>query len=222
MLPPFAELAEDPDARLDHLCLAVARELRGDRVDAAAALATLDRLGAELADVAARTARTAVEQAGACAAVLGGVHGFAGDPEHYDDPRGSMLDLVLLRKTGLPILLSVVYIEVARRAGLPIAGVGLPGHYVCGHFGTDPPLLLDPFGGGAPVDVVPEAAPHVRPWTHHETTMRVLNNLVGSYQRRGQVVAALRVGELRLLLPAPDGLREELEVELQRLRAPLN
>ena len=59
-----------------------------------------------------------------------------------------MLDLVLTRRRGLPILLSVVYVEVARRAGIQIAGVGLPGHFVVGHFGTDPPVLLDPFAGG--------------------------------------------------------------------------
>ena len=46
-----------------------------------------------------------------------------------------MLDLVLARRTGLPILLSVVYVEAARRAGIRLSGVGLPGHFVVGHFG---------------------------------------------------------------------------------------
>ena len=62
-----------------------------------------------------------------------------------------MLDVVLTKHTGLPILLSVVYIEVARRADIPIGGVGLPGHFVVAHFGAHPPLLLDPFERGAPI-----------------------------------------------------------------------
>ena len=67
----------------------------------------------------------------------------------YDHPDNSMLDLVLTRRRGLPILLSVVYVEVARRAGIELAGVGLPGHFVVGHFGAEPAALLDPFAGGA-------------------------------------------------------------------------
>src|SRR5450755_4022683 len=62
----------------------------------------------------------------ACGQLLGAAHGFAGNRERYDDPDNSMLDLVLARRRGLPILLSVVYIEVARRGGIPLAGVGLP------------------------------------------------------------------------------------------------
>jgi transglutaminase superfamily protein len=112
---------------------------------------------------------------------------------------------VLERRRGLPILLSAVYVEVARRAGVPLAGVGLPGHYVVGHFGAPEPLLLDPFGGG--VRITPDApASLVRPWTPHETAMRMLNNLVPAFRRRGDLVGALRAAELRLALPA--GARE--------------
>ena len=86
-----------------------------------------------------------------------------------------MLDLVLARRRGLPILLSVVYIEVARRAGIELAGVGLPGHFVVGHFGTYPRLLLDPFAGGVQVktDVAPD---QVRPWRADEVAMRMLTS----------------------------------------------
>ena len=59
-----------------------------------------------------------------------------------------------LRLPVLPILLSVVYAEVARRAGVRISGVGLPGHFVVGHFGTLPPLLLDPFNSGTSIDAL--------------------------------------------------------------------
>ena len=94
-----------------------------------------------------------------------------------------MLDVVLARRRGLPILLSVVYIEVARRADIPIAGVGFPGHFVVAHFGTRPPLLMDPFRRGA---ILSAEGGHevVRPSPPHEIAMRMLNNLVGSYERR--------------------------------------
>jgi regulator of sirC expression with transglutaminase-like and TPR domain len=200
-LPSFAVLARRADARLDELALALAAEFGA--VDAAAALATLDVVGGERA------------------ALLGDQLGFAGDREHYDDPDNSMLDRVLSRRRGLPILLSVVYVEVACRAGVALAGVGLPGHFVVGHFGATPPVLLDPFSGGAPVaGERPEK--FVRPWSPHEIAMRMLNNLVGSFQRRGNIAAAIRAGELRLALPAEEGLREGLRTELRGMRARLN
>lgn len=193
-------------------------------MDAAGALAHLDALGAAYADALAALGggRTPFAEARGIAVLLGDTHGFAGDTGHYDDPRNSMLDRVLERRRGLPILLSVVYIEVARRAGVPIAGIGLPGHYVCGHFGADPALLLDPFAGGVPLHSAPGTAPLVRPWTAHETAMRMLNNLVGSYQRRGQVPLALRAAELRLLLPCDAALRDLLTRELAQIRSRLN
>lgn len=120
-------------------------------VDAAAAMASLDALGTELLRAAEQTSGTPEAHALACRQTLGVAHGFLGDREQYDAPQNSMLDLVLARRRGLPILLSVVYIEVARRAGIELAGVGLPGHFVVGHFGTYPRLLLDPFAGGVQV-----------------------------------------------------------------------
>jgi regulator of sirC expression with transglutaminase-like and TPR domain len=129
--------------------------------------------------------------------------------------------VVLTRRRGLPILLSVVYVEVARRAGIPLAGVGLPGHFVVGHFGADPPLLFDPFSGGATVeaDVAPVL---VRPWRPAEIAMRMLNNLVAAYQRRGDVDAAIRAASMRLALPAEASLRDTLQAELRAIQARLN
>jgi Transglutaminase-like superfamily len=219
--PAFAALAARPDPPLDELALGIAVELRG--IDAAAvrgARARLDALGAELAEAAAGASDPHAE-ARACAELLGERHGFAGDAEHYDDPANSMLDLVLSRRRGLPILLSVVYVAVARRAGVALAGVGLPGHYVVGHFGASPPLLLDPFAGGAPVAGAPPPA-FVRPWGAHETALRILNNLVGSYQRRGNVGAAIAAARMRLDLPLERPLRDGLETELRTLQARLN
>ena len=218
-LPSFEELAASPDATPDLLALALAAAFRA--IDAAQALAALDELGEEVAGVVRDSAATREAEASALAHVLGTVHGFAGDTEQYDRPENSMLDQVLERRRGMPILLSVVYVEVARRADVPLAGVGLPGHYVVGFFGPPEPLLLDPFGGGVRITAdVPAAL--VRPWTPHETAMRILNNLVAAFQRRGDLAGALRAAELRLALPADTSERDRVRTELARLRAHLN
>ena len=116
---PFAGLAGDPGATLDVLALALAAEFRD--VDVAGAMRRLDILGAELSRAAEQTNGTPEAHALACGQIIGAAYGFVGDREHYDDPGNSMLDLVLTRRRGLPILLSVVYVEVARRAGIQIA-----------------------------------------------------------------------------------------------------
>ncbi len=218
-LPRFAELAAAPDPSLDALALALAAEFR--QVDAAAALARLDDLGRELAQAVGGIPQTPQAQAHACAKLLGGAHGFAGDRERYDHPDNSMLDLVLARRRGLPILLSVVYVEVARRAGVPLAGLNLPGHFVVGHFGASPPLVLDPFAGGQPIGVE-VAEPVARPARPTEIALRMLNNLVAAYGRRGDVGAAIRAASMRLALPTEPPLRAALHHELRAIRAQLN
>jgi regulator of sirC expression with transglutaminase-like and TPR domain len=217
--PSFAQLAREPDPPLGALALALAAEFH--EVDVAGAIAALDALGRDVAAAASRTDGTPAAQARAVAGVIGGAHGFAGDREQYDHPDNSMLDVVLARRRGLPIVLSVVYVEAARRAGIPLAGVGLPGHFVVGHFGADPPILLDPFAGGAGVDGEPPDE-LVRPWHAAQIAMRMLNNLVGSYARRGDLGAAIRAGDLRLALPAEESFREGLRAELRAMQARLN
>lgn len=219
MLPSFAELAASDAPPLDQLALSLAAEFRA--VDVESAISELDALGAEVSEAAACTSGDPVAQARACAAVLAESHGFIGDAGDYDEPDNSMLDRVLARRRGLPILLSVVYVEVSRRAGIPLAAVGLPGHFVVGQLSADPPLLLDPFNGG--LDLAPEmAVGSPRAWTPHEIAMRMLNNLVAAYQRRGDVGSALRAATMRARLPAQDGLKEALQVELRSLQARLN
>jgi regulator of sirC expression with transglutaminase-like and TPR domain len=216
----FENLAELPDPQLDELALALAAEFRA--VDPEDALAELDRLGGELAEAAG--AASPEDQAEACREVLGERHGFIGDRDEYDHPDNSMLDLVLERRRGLPILLSVVYVETARRAGFRLGGVGLPGHYVVGHFGADPPLLLDPFSGGTSVGkVAPEiAAIYVRPWAAHETALRILNNLTAAYSSRADFARAIHAAELRLKLPLDDASRTAMTTELRSLHAKFN
>jgi regulator of sirC expression with transglutaminase-like and TPR domain len=181
----------------------------------------LDALGAELRQSASETGGDANDIARVCGELLGMRHGFQGDQENYDDPENSMLDLVLTRRQGLPILLAVVYIEVARRADIPIGGVGLPGHFVVAHFGVEPPLLLDPFARGRIIGAA-VAEGVVRPWQPHEIAMRMLNNLVASYQRRANLTAAIRAASMRLSLPAEPALKTALGAELRGLQACLN
>jgi len=75
--------------------------------------------------------------------------GFRGNTEAYYDPRNSYLNDVLDRRTGIPITLSTVYMEVARRAGLDVEGVGLPGHFVVRVNVPGRAVLIDPFHCGA-------------------------------------------------------------------------
>lgn len=215
-LESFETLAAGHDAQLDELSLAMAAEFK--QVDAAAALARLDELGNEVRQCVEAGARPR-EQLHALRDVLGRGHGFAGDREQYDHPQNSMLDIVLQRRAGLPILLSAVYVEVARRAGIRLDGVGLPGHFVVGHFGTVPALLLDPFDGGAEPELPAQLS--VQPWGVHETVLRMLNNLVATYQRRNDLGRAIRAAEMRLVLPGGHEL-PGLETELRGLRARLN
>lgn len=77
--------------------------------------------------------------------------GFRGDWETYGDPANAVLPRVLVRKRGLPIALSILWIDLARRLGFDAVGVALPGHFIAG-IRTDVGLLyFDPFNGGAPV-----------------------------------------------------------------------
>lgn len=219
MLPSFADLAATRDPRLDFLALALAQEFR--TVDVAEALATLDLLGAELLLAAKGRPRSPEVMANVCRQTLGTAYGFTGDQAQYDHPDNSMLDLVLARRRGLPILLSTVYVEAARRADIELGPVGLPGHFVVGHFGAEPPLLLDPFAGGTAVTVaVPREL--VRPWRAHEIAMRMLNNLVSSYTRRGDLGTAIRAAAMRLALPASTEERDLLQGELRALHSRLN
>lgn len=78
--------------------------------------------------------------------------GFRGNLEEYYDPQNSHLNRVLERRVGIPITLSLVYLEVARRLGLPVVGVGLPGHFVVKVAGAHEEVLLDPFYKGAILD----------------------------------------------------------------------
>ena len=79
--------------------------------------------------------------------------GFVGNRERYEDPRNSFLNDVIARRTGIPITLAIVFMEIAGRAGLTIDGVNFPGHFLMRCPEPDRPepaaLIVDPFNGGA-------------------------------------------------------------------------
>lgn len=209
----FASLAAEPAAPVEELALAIAGEFR--LVDESAVRDELDELGAEVAEERQPGPDGDVR---ALQLVLGERHGFHGEEFGYDHPDNSMIDLVLERRLGLPILLSVVYIGVAARAGVPLAGIGLPGHFVVGHLGAEPPAVLDPYHGGRRIDVLQPPPP----WSAHEIALRILNNLVGSFGRRGDLAGGIRASQLRLDLPTEGDERERLADEALALRARLN
>lgn len=216
---PFAELACEPDPPVEELALALAGEFAS--VDPVPARAHLDRLADEVLE---ELARPDPEPLAALGAVLGRRHGFTGDTREYDHPDNSMLPLVLERRRGLPITLAIVYVAVARRSGIPLRGVGLPGHFVAGYFPVPGarPTLLDPFHAGVRI-AVPELPERlVRPWGPHETVLRMLNNLVRAFSKRGGLAHAIRAAELRLLLPVEPQDMERMTLEARALRARLN
>src|SRR6185503_12214273 len=80
--------------------------------------------------------------------VLFGVMGFRGNTENYNDPRNSFFNDVLERRVGIPITLSAVYLEVARRISFPLVGVGMPGHFLVKYADRDQEIFMDPFNSG--------------------------------------------------------------------------
>ncbi|MER6425815.1 transglutaminase-like domain-containing protein [Streptomyces sp. NPDC001137] len=142
----FAEEARSERPDLSTLCLLVGAEADGalDEAGLDAAQMELDRLAGRV------PFRPGGPMAWATALhhLLGVQDGFRGSPADYQRLESSLLHEVLRRRRGLPILLSVVWMEVARRAGAPVYGVALPGHFVVGFGPREQQVLVDPFDGG--------------------------------------------------------------------------
>jgi len=126
---------------------------------------------------------------------LGEQEGFEGDREDYEAPRNSVLPVVLERKRGLPIALSVVYLLVAARAGVELHGVGAPVHFMVGGATETKPLYLDPFHKGRllePADVaeflrglnVAFRPEHLAPTGPRRILARMIRNLVAYYAKK--------------------------------------
>jgi regulator of sirC expression with transglutaminase-like and TPR domain len=155
--------------------------------------------------------------------------GFRGNTADYYDPRNSFLAEVLERRVGIPITLSVLTIEVARRIGVRAVGVGFPGHFLVRVDDGPTSLLLDPFNGGAELDrpaleslLARTAGPDARlteaslaACSKRATLIRMLNNLAGIYERSGDRFRSLEVLER---LVALDAENPRLAAALDRLR----
>jgi len=196
-LAAFTRAVERPDDDIDlaRTALVIARIEYPD-LDVARYLARLDRLAAEAPDGCRRG--DDLHRLHRLREYLFEDLGFAGNREDYYDPRNSFVNDVLERRLGIPITLCLVLMEVGRRIGLPIEGVGLPGHFVARLRLADSQILLDPFDGGsvltheACADLVRRAVGQRVPLpedafaavTRRQLLARMLANLKGSYWRR--------------------------------------
>ena len=163
--------------------------------------------------------------------VLFDEEGLRGNRDDYYDARNSFLNDVLDRKLGIPITLSVIYMDVARRVGFPIAGTGMPGHFLLKHYDVMAgEILIDPFNRGrivsnaecqhrlneiysGEIELQPE---FLRPVTNREILTRMLNNLRQIYFTQRNFAKGLTILDLLLAIPprSPELLRERGLVRL--------
>ncbi|MDF5716519.1 MAG: SirB1 family protein [Rhizonema sp. NSF051] len=140
--------------------------------------------------------------------------GFAGNQKGYDDPRNSFLNEVIDRRLGIPITLSLIYLEIARRINFPMVGVGMPGHFLIRPDIEEMDIFVDAFNGGEilfaqdcqeklnqiyqqPVTLQPEFLATV---THRQFLARMLTNLKSKYLQRQKLEKTLAAIERILLL----------------------
>jgi regulator of sirC expression with transglutaminase-like and TPR domain len=161
--------------------------------------------------------------------------GFDGNRSDYYDPRNSFLNEVLDRRVGIPLTLSMIYMEIGRRCGLDIHGVGFPGHFLCKVVLDEGELVIDPFQRGhllgldeikkrlqaAVGERVPFDARVLRAARPREILVRMLQNLRSVYEQKNDLVRALSAVD-RLLLLSPQnvrGLRDRANI-CERLGGP--
>jgi regulator of sirC expression with transglutaminase-like and TPR domain len=166
--------------------------------------------------------------------------GYWGNTDDYYDPRNSYLNEVIDRKTGIPITLAILYIELGRRVGLALEGVSFPGHFLVRLQLRGGTLMLDPFCGGAPVSeaelrqrlkrVIPEGvAPGVsvaelpleqflEPASTRQILGRLLRNLKGIYREAEKPERMLEVlNRMLVVSPGAAGELRERGFVYQRL-----
>lgn len=194
----FVEVVRADAPPLDRAALAIARGADPE-LDEARWLGELDRLASGVGSLDALRHRLFVEER------------FAGDAENYYDPRNSLLPHVLHRRLGIPITLAVVCMEVGRRAGIAVEGVGMPGHFLVRADG----VLIDVFDGGRVLDLASAEArfravagpgvpfgPHLLTGTSTRAILaRMLENLRGVYRARRRPGSLEWVLRMRLALP---------------------
>jgi regulator of sirC expression with transglutaminase-like and TPR domain len=212
----FAELVQGPEEELplDRAALLIAAHAYPE-LDVEAVLAALDELAAGCSDRSLEGWRR----------YLFDELGFTGDVESYYDPANSFLNEVVRRRVGLPITLSILGMEIGRRIGLELVGVGMPGHFLLQHVGSDPPVWIDPFASGRLMDraacedrfhlvngaSTPFLDTYLDPIKPRAVLARMLANLKAIYATLGNLEALAWVFALRLAIPGVPPLeRREL------------
>lgn len=212
----FAELfAGEDDPPLDRVAATIA-QLDPAAPTVEGILGDLDRLAAQVGDPDG-------DRLDALLTHLFGRVGLAGATSNYYDPANSYLHRVLERRLGIPITLAVVVIEVGRRVGVELTGVGMPGHFLVGD-GPEPQRWFDPFAGGRPMNrqgcraLFARLHPgldlddeFLRPVGTVDIADRMLANLRMLHLRRGDPSRLIPVLALRAELPI-SSLADQLEL----------
>ena len=155
--------------------------------------------------------------------------GFHGNQGDYYDPRNSFLNEVIDRRTGIPITLALLYIELGQRMGLELDGLSFPGHFLVRYRDGDHLVFIDPFHRGARLDVAALEArlrrvvgpgaqlgeEDLAPAPKRQMLLRMLTNLAAIYRRAGDVYRGIAVLERMAVL---DPTNARLEGELRQLR----
>ncbi|MBI3245563.1 MAG: tetratricopeptide repeat protein [Deltaproteobacteria bacterium] len=213
----FTQLVHDPmgDFDLAEAALLIAQEDQPE-LEVATYLQRLDALAA--------TVRTRLPENSEPAAILAQLNTLlfqeeklTGNVTDYYDPRNSFLNEVLDRKMGIPITLCVIYMEVGRRLGLSLLGVGFPGHFLVKYSGAEGEVVLDPFHGGATLtheqlaqklrEMYGDGNPFLgqipqllTPASKREILVRMLRNLKGVYLQRQDFARAIQAIDRILLI----------------------
>lgn len=227
----FSEIVQQPEDRIDlgYAALVMAQpEYPG--LDIEAYVRRIDRL----AEQVRKKVRTVIDPYRLIAGindVLFAEEGIRGNRDNYYDPRNSFLNEVLERKLGIPITISVLYIEVARRLGLTLHGVGLPGHFLVKYVGEEGETVIDPFHSGQVRSVeelqallneiyggkVAFRSEFLSPVTKRQVLQRMLHNLKAIYLRQGDLLKSLSAVE-RLAILDPSSAQEIRDRGLLYLR----
>lgn len=233
----FARIIARPEEDLDlgRAALLVAGEEYPD-LDVAECLGRLDGFAAAVRERGAGAGGPG-ELARATGRYLFGELGFRGNAADYYHPDNSYFNRVLDTRAGIPITLSLLFLEVGRRVGLRCRGVGMPGHFLVGLEGEG--MYLDPFHGGEALTAAdcrrlaeglfgPRMAwndGYLEPCSKYELLFRLLNNLKMVYERGGEAGKAAGVIERMLMVnPGAAGLYKDLaeaQYRLQQYRAAL-
>ena len=227
LVAALVDASNAPGTALAPAALVIAR-VECPRLDAEPYIARLDAMGDAARRVVERHAESSGDKSAQCGVkalneYLFDELQFTGNRDKYEDPRNSCLNEVLERRTGIPLTLSIVYMEVARRAGLQVDGINFPGHFLvrCPQAHSGHQLVIDPFHSGALLSehncrlllqkhVGSEVAfsrSLLAPATRNQILVRMLLNLKRIYVHMRSFPQARDVTELLLAL-TPSALSE--------------